>query len=159
MAIRPLALGVMLCAYALSPQAMFAAERIYCAASDAVIDLSLEIGFDKRDPERLYHLRGLAGLKGEEGKSAAQRFQLNSDMVRQYWIDDKDLRFSLRDPQPTRRPALGFSLVIRTERKSPATLRFEGSYRVDVVRYEATGPEAGETMVAHEAPLFCSIKR
>lgn len=159
MSIRPRLLALILSAYVLLPHAAVGAERMYCAASDAAVDLSLEIGFDKRDLERLNHFRGIAALKGQEPQSGTQRFELGSDMIRQYWIDNTQLRFSLRNTVPNRRPAVGLSIVVRTERKSLASLRFDGVYEAKLVRYTQAGTAAGETVLEQEAPIFCSIKR
>jgi len=156
---RMLAWGIVLLACPMSLLPASAAERIYCAASDDHIDLSLELGFDKRDPERLHHFRGIAALKGSAPQAGTQRFRLESEMIRQYWIDDKDLRLSLRNALPSRRPALGLSIVLQTERKSMGTLRFEGVYEAKLVRHTQSGTAAGETMMDETAPIFCAIKR
>ncbi len=159
MAKRPLTLALMLVSATVFAQAATAAERIYCAASDDIADMSIEIGFSKKDPERLQHFRGVAGLKGKSVDPGLARFEVSSDMIRQYWIDDTDLRFSLRNTLPNRRPAIGLSLIVLTERKSLASLRFEGTYTMKLVRYTEAGMANGETIVENTAPIFCSIKR
>ncbi len=81
-----------------------AIERIYCASSDPVLDMSLESGFSSKDQEKLVHFRGMAGLKDKAAPPGFRRFQIKSDMLRQYWIDDRDLRFSIHAFAPEDEP-------------------------------------------------------
>jgi hypothetical protein len=146
---------------ALCPWAMpaAAAERIYCAASDAVANISLESGFSRNDEERLNHFRGIAGVKGDAVPAEFRRFEINSDMLRQYWTDDRDLRFSLQLFSSPRTPAYRITLSILTSRKSNSAPRFEGSYRLAVQKLNPGSRIKGEILLDQEAPIFCAIKR
>jgi hypothetical protein len=145
---------------ALCPWAMpaNAAERIYCAASDAVVNVSLESGFSKKDEQQLIHFRGIAGVKGEAVPPDFRRFEINSDMLRQYWTDDHDLRFSLQAFSPPKSPVYRVTMSIVTSRKANSDPRFEGSYRLAVQKLMPGSRVDGETLLDHEAPLFCAVK-
>jgi hypothetical protein len=146
---------------ALCPWAMpaMAAERIYCAASDAVANISLESGFSRNDEQRLNHFRGIAGVKGEAVPAEFRRFEINSDMLRQYWTDDRDLRFSLQAFSSAKSPAYRVTLSIVTLREAKSDPRFEGSYRLAVQKLTPGSRVDGETLLDQEAPIFCAIKR
>lgn len=136
-----------------------AAERIYCASSDAVLDMSLESGFSKNDDQKLIHFRGVAGIKGKAAPAELRRFQMNSEMIRQYWVDQTDLRFSLQADFPNRQPQYRFSLSLLTTRKSSADPRFDGKYTMSLLRLQDQGATEGEAILDHSAPIFCAIKR
>ncbi|MDH4439269.1 MAG: hypothetical protein QE284_02690 [Rhizobium sp.] len=136
-----------------------AAERIYCAASDAVVNISLESGFSKKDEEQLIHFRGIAGVKGDAVPPEFRRFEINSDMLRQYWTDDRDLRFSLQAFSPPKAPVYRVTLSILTSRKANSEPRFEGSYRLAVQKLKSGSRVDGEILLDHDAPIFCAIKR
>jgi hypothetical protein len=136
-----------------------AAERIYCAASDAVANISLESGFSRNDEQRLNHFRGIAGVKADAIPPEFRRFEINSEMLRQYWTDDRDLRFSLQSFSPPRAPAYRITLSILTSRKSNSAPRFEGSYRLAVQKLNPGSRVEGEILLDQEASIFCAIKR
>lgn len=136
-----------------------AAERIYCAASDTVANISLESGFSRNDEQRLNHFRGIAGVKGDAIPPEFRRFEINSEMLRQYWTDDRDLRFSLQLFSSPRTPAYRITLSILTSRKSNSATRFEGSYRLAVQKLSPGSRVKGDILLDQEAPIFCAIKR
>ncbi|MGL3606012.1 hypothetical protein ACSV9I_05830 [Rhizobium sp. G187] len=142
-----------------SPVAVSAAERIYCAASDSMLDMSLESGFSKKDEQKLIHFRGVAGLKDKRAPAELRRFQMDSEMIRQYWTDDRDLRFSLQAVFPKREPVYRLTLSLLTTRKSADTLRFEGEYVMALTRLGATASAGAQAVLEYRAPIFCSIKR
>lgn len=142
-----------------SMQAATAAERIYCASSDAVVDMSLESGFSKKDDQKLIHFRGVAGIKGKMAPAELRRFQMNSEMIRQYWVDQTDLRFSLQADFPNRQPQYRLSISLLTARKSSGDLRFNGKYTMSLMRLQDQGATEGEAILDHSAPIFCAIKR
>ena len=136
-----------------------AAERIYCAASDAVVNISLESGFSKKDEQQLIHFRGIAGVKGEVVPPDFRRFEINSEMLRQYWTDDHDLRFSLQAYSPPKSAIYRVTLSILTSRKSISDPRYEGSFRLAVQKLTPGSRVDGDLLLDHEAPIFCAIKR
>jgi hypothetical protein len=134
-----------------------AAERIYCASSDPVVDLSLESGFSSKDQEKLVHFRGMAGVKDKSAPSGFRRFQINSEMLRQYWIDDRDLRFSIHAFAPEREPLYRVTMSMITDRGSAT--RFKGRYDLKVEKLKMGSTVGAETIIAHEGAIFCDIKR
>lgn len=136
-----------------------AAERIYCAASDTVANISLESGFSRNDEQRLNHFRGIAGVKGDAIPADFRRFEINSDMLRQYWTDDRDLRFSLQAYSPPKSPVYRVTLSILTSREDNSATRFEGSYRLAFQKLKPGSRVKGDILLDQEAPIFCAIKR
>lgn len=134
-----------------------AAERIYCASSDPVVDLSLESGFSSKDQEKLVHFRGMAGVKDKAVPTGFRRFQINSGMLRQYWIDDRDLRFSIQAFAPEREPLYRVTMSMITDRGSAT--RFKGRYDLKVEKLKMGSAVGAETLVAHTGDIFCDIKR
>ena len=149
-----LAALLLLCPMALSAEA---AERIYCVASDPVVDLSLESGFSSKDQEKLVHFRGMAGVKDKSAPTGLRRFQISSDMLRQYWIDDRDLRFSIHAFAPEREPLYRVTMSMITDRSSAT--RFKGQYDLKVEKLKMGSTVGAETIIAHEGAIFCDIKR
>ncbi|PLK71924.1 hypothetical protein C0V73_07445 [Rhizobium sp. TH135] len=136
-----------------------AIERIYCAASDTVIDMSLESGFSNKDQEKLVHFRGMAGVKDKAAPSGFRRFQITSEMLRQYWIDDRDLRFSIHAFAPQREPLYRVTMSMITDRSSDTEMRFKGRYAMKVEKLKMGGTAGAETIITHEGSIFCDVKR
>ncbi|ODS58936.1 MAG: hypothetical protein ABS40_01020 [Agrobacterium sp. SCN 61-19] len=136
-----------------------AIERIYCATSDSVIDMSLESGFSSKDQEKLVHFRGVAGVKDKAAPSGFRRFQIRSDMLRQYWIDDRDLRFSIHAFAPEGKPLYRVTISMLTDRNSDTAMRFKGRYDLKVEKLAAGGSASAETVIAHKGDIFCDVKR
>lgn len=136
-----------------------AIERIYCATSDAVIDMSLESGFSSKDQEKLVHFRGMAGVKDKAAPAGFKRFQINSEMLRQYWIDDRDLRFSIHAFQPPDQPVYRVTMAMRTDRSSDTAMQFKGRYDLRVEKLRTGSTVGSETVIEHEGQIFCDVKR
>jgi hypothetical protein len=136
-----------------------AIERIYCAASDTVVDMSLESGFSNKDQEKLVHFRGMAGVKDKAAPAGFRRFQINSDMLRQYWIDDRDLRFSIHAFAPADAPLYRVTMSMITDRSSDTAMRFKGRYDLKVEKLKMGSAVGAETLIAHEGTIFCDVKR
>ncbi len=136
-----------------------AIERIYCASSDPVVDMSLESGFSSKDQEKLVHFRGMAGVKDKAAPDSFRRFQIRSEMLRQYWIDDRDLRFSVHAFAPERDPLYRVTMSMITDRSSDTATRFKGRYALKVEKLKMGSIVGAETIIAHEGTIFCDVKR
>ncbi|UJW76192.1 hypothetical protein [Rhizobium sp. SL42] len=136
----------------------YAAGRIYCATSDAVLNMSLESGFSKKDPKKLVHFRGVAAVKGSGAPPDLGRFEINSDMLQQYWMDGREMRFQIRAFLPAKKPTAQIELSVLTQRRSDQEPSFKGSYALNVARLTGDTKAPRETIVSHEAPIFCTIK-
>ncbi len=136
-----------------------AAERIYCASSDKAVDMSLESGFSSRDQEKLVHFRGMAGVKDPAAPREFRRFQINSEMLRQYWIDGRDLRFSIQTFTPPSQPVYRVTMSMRTERSDATATRFNGDYELKVEKLKGGSTVGADVLVSHSAAIFCDIKR
>lgn len=136
-----------------------AIERIYCASSDPVVDMSLESGFSSKDQEKLVHFRGMAGVKDKAAPEGFRRFQITSEMLRQYWIDDRDLRFSIQSFTPSREPLYRVTMAMITDRSSDTAMRFKGRYDLKVERLKMGSTVGAETVITHQGSIFCDVKR
>lgn len=145
----------------LCPMALPAAaiERIYCASSDPVLDMSLESGFSSKDQEKLVHFRGMAGVKDKVAPSGFRRFQIRSEMLRQYWIDDRDLRFSIHAFAPEDKPLYRVTVSMLTGRNSDTAMRFKGHYDLKVEKLASGSGTRADTVIAHKGDIFCDVKR
>jgi hypothetical protein len=135
-----------------------AAERIYCASSDKTVDMSLESGFSSKDQEKLVHFRGMAGVKDAAAPREFRRFQINSEMLRQYWIDDSDLRFSIQTFTPPSQPVYRVTMSMRTARSSQTATRFDGRYELKVEKLKMGSTVGADILVSHTSAIFCDIK-
>lgn len=145
-----------LCPFVTSAEAI---ERIYCASSDPVVDMSLESGFSAKDQEKLVHFRGMAGVKDKSAPPGFRRFQIRSEMLRQYWIDDRDLRFSIHAFAPEREPLYRVTMSMITDRSSDTAMRFKGRYDLKVEKLKMGSIVGAETIITHEGSIFCDVKR
>lgn len=136
-----------------------AAERIYCASSDKTVDMSLESGFSSKDQEKLVHFRGMAGVKDAAAPREFRRFQINSDMLRQYWIDGRDLRFSIQTFTPASQPVYRVTMSMLTARNSDAATRFDGRYELKVEKLNMGSTVGADILVSHKAAIYCDIKQ
>jgi hypothetical protein len=136
-----------------------AIERIYCASSDPVVDMSLESGFSSKDQEKLVHFRGMAGVKDKAAPTGFRRFLITSDMLRQYWIDDRDLRFSIHAFAPEKQPLYRVTMSMITDRTSDTATRFKGRYDLKVEKLKLGSTVGAEAIISHEGVIFCDIKR
>jgi hypothetical protein len=136
-----------------------AIERIYCAASDTVIDMSLESGFSSKDEEKLVHFRGMAGVKDKAAPAGFKRFQINSEMLRQYWIDDRDLRFSIQAFTPKDAPVYRVTMSMITDRSSDTARQFKGRYALKVEKLKMGTTVGADTILDHDGSIFCDIRR
>lgn len=136
-----------------------ATERIYCASSDKIVDMSLESGFSSKDQEKLVHFRGMAGVKDAAAPREFRRFQINSDMLRQYWVDERDLRFSIQAFTPPSQPVYRVTMSMRTDRSSGTATRFNGRYELKVEKLKMGSTVGAEILISHTAAIFCDIKQ
>lgn len=139
--------------------AVQAAERIYCASSDKAVDMSLESGFSSKDQEKLVHFRGIAGVKEATTPPEFRRFQINSDMLRQYWIDDRNLRFSIQAFAPPGQPAYRVTMSMLTDRTSNTAMRFNGRYDLKIEKLNLGSTAGAKTVLTHQGVIFCDVKR
>ncbi len=136
-----------------------AIERIYCASSDPVVDMSLESGFSSKDQEKLVHFRGMAGVKDKATPAGFKRFQINSEMLRQYWIDERDLRFSIQAFAPSDAPLYRVTMSMRTDRSSDTAMQFKGRYDLKVEKLKMGSIVGADIILDHEGAIFCDVKR
>ena len=147
-------LGTML---GLSPA--HAAERFFCAASDAVADMSIDISFDGKEALKLSHFRGVVGMKSDDAPRETRKIEINSSVLTQYWMDGDELKFRVRILTPPKRPTSIVDIALDTERGGGDTDRFTGTYALSLSRIGATAGAGTQQVETHQAPVFCSIKR
>ncbi|TPP10035.1 hypothetical protein [Rhizobium glycinendophyticum] len=139
--------------------AFAAADRIYCAASDAAVNVTLETGFSNKDEQRLIHFRGMVAVMEKAVPPEFRRIELDSDMLRQYWTDGRDLRFSLHAFSPTKSPVYRVTISLVTNRKTDSDPRYDGNFRLAVQKLTSGSRVDGDSLFEHDVPIFCAIKR
>ena len=134
------------------------ATRIYCAAADDEVKMSIESAFAARDGKRLVHFRGITDIKSPEAPAAFRNLKLNSAMLKQAWMDGNDLRLQIYTDTRDAKPFKIFELSVVTKSTSRDPDRFNGRYRLTVSRVDKKKAAPRTVPVSHEAAIFCEIK-
>ena len=108
------------------------ATRIYCAAADDVVKMSIESAFAARDGKRLVHFRGITDIKSPEAPAAFRNLKLNSAMLKQAWMDGNDLRLQIYTDTRDADPFETFELSVVTKSTVKDPDRFSGRYMLTV---------------------------
>jgi len=135
-----------------------AAGRIYCAVDDAYIKMSLESGFDAAGGNKLIHFRGALTLKDSKVPGLIETMLLNSGMLRQRWMDGKDLRLLVYSETSGAGPFAALELTIETSATASDPNRFEGRYAVVIETAEKKTSTPRSTAMSREGNLVCEIK-
>lgn len=155
MALKVITAGVVILASAL-PAA--GAARIYCAASDPVVKISIESGFAARDGKRLIHFRGIADVLDDKSPAVFQNLKLNSTMLKQVWMDGKELRFQIYTDTREANLLETFELSVVTKASAGEPDHFTGRYQLTVGRAADNKNAPRDVLVSHEAAIFCDVK-
>ncbi len=134
------------------------ATRIYCAAADDVVKMSIESAFAARDGKRLVHFRGIAEIKSPETPAAFRNLKLNSAMLKQAWMDGNDLRLQIYTDTRDANPFETFELSVVTKSTAKDPDRFSGRYTLTVSSADKKKAAPRTVPVSHEAAIFCEIK-
>ncbi|MFN7012394.1 hypothetical protein [Rhizobium arsenicireducens] len=135
-----------------------AAARIYCAASDQAVKMSIESGFAARDGKRLVHFRGMADIVGDEVPAVFDNLKLTAAMLKQAWMDGDELRLQVYTDTRDARPFQTFELSITTKSVAKDRDRFDGRYVLTISNADKRKKAPHEVILSHEAPIFCEIK-
>lgn len=135
-----------------------ASGRIYCAVDDAYIKMSLESGFDAAGGNKLIHFRGVLTLKDSKVPGLVETMLLNSGMLRQRWMDGKDLRLLVYSETSGDGPFAALELTIETSATASDPDRFEGRYAVMIETAEKKSSTPRETAMSREGNLLCELK-
>lgn len=134
-----------------------AAQRIYCAADDANVRMSLESGFSSGAETDLTHFRGALTLKNANVPGLVQAIRLESSMLRKHHLDDRQLRLQVY-AEAAGDPFATLELTVDTAATAQDPSHFEGGYVVKV----RTGPKRTggklKTAFAREGRLLCELK-
>lgn len=134
------------------------ATRIYCAAADDVVKMSIESAFAARDGKRLVHFRGITDIKSPEAPAAFRNLKLNSAMLKQAWMDGNDLRLQIYTDTRDANPFETFELSVVTKSTAKDPDRFNGRYMLTVSSADKKKAAPRTVPVSHEAAIFCEIK-
>lgn len=155
MSVRAIIAAVLLTASAM-PAA--AAERIYCAASDPMVKMSIESAFAARDGKRLVHFRGITDIKDDKTPQAFANLKLNSAMLKQAWMDGDELRLQIYTDNRDARPFQTFEMSIVTRSTANNPDRFAGRYVLTVESAHGKTKAPRDMVLSHEAAISCEIK-
>ncbi|MBW8282829.1 MAG: hypothetical protein K0M55_04445 [Rhizobium sp.] len=155
MSVRAIIAAVLVTASAMPATA---AARIYCAASDPMVKMSIESAFAARDGKRLVHFRGITDIKDDKAPEAFANLKLNSAMLKQAWMDGDELRLQIYTDTRDVRPFQTFemSIVTRSSAKDPD--RFAGRYVLTVESGQGKRKAPRDMVLSHEAAISCEIK-
>ncbi|MFN7009356.1 MAG: hypothetical protein ACK4PN_04940 [Allorhizobium sp.] len=134
------------------------ATRIYCAAADAVVKMSIESAFAARDGKRLVHFRGIADIMDDKSPAAFRNLKFNSSMLKQVWMDGNELRLQIYTDTRDARPFETFELSVVTKSSAGEPDHFTGRYQLTVSRAATKQKAPRDIPVSHEAAIFCDVK-
>lgn len=106
-----------------------AANRFYCAADDANIKLSLDVGFSDDPGQKLDHFRGALISKSAEVPAGFKALMLDSGQLTQTWSHDGDLRLAIAALGASGDAAKSFDLVVMAKGGNEAA-PMSGSYEL-----------------------------
>ena len=156
MSVRTIIAAVLLTANAMPAAA--GGDRIYCAASDPMVKMSIESGFAARDGKRLVHFRGVTDIKNDKAPQAFASLKLNSAMLKQAWMDGDELRMQIYTDNRDARPFQTFEMSIVTHSTAKDPDRFAGHYVLTVESAHGTTKAPRDMVLSHEAAISCEIK-
>jgi hypothetical protein len=128
----------------------FSAGRYYCAADDASIKLSLDIGFEPAVAHKLNHFRGALIAKAANVPAGFKTLMLDSSQLVHNWVYDGDLRLEVFARGEDQDAGKNFDLIIMSSGKDDGA-SMPGSY---VLTFNV----ADTTPVELKGHLTCSVK-
>ena len=155
MSVRAIIAAVLVTASAMPATA---AARIYCAASDPMVKMSIESAFAARDGKRLVHFRGITNIKDDKAPEAFANLKLNSAMLKQAWMDGEELRLQIYTDNRDARPFQTFEMSIVTHSSAKDPDRFTGRYVLTVESAQGKRKAPRDMFLSHEAAISCEIK-
>src|ERR1700712_3691335 len=90
----------------------FSASRYYCAADDAGIKLSLDVGFETAGARKLNHFRGVVIAKAANMPAGFKTLMLDSSQLVHHWVYDGDLRLEVFGRGEDQDAGKSFDLVL-----------------------------------------------
>jgi hypothetical protein len=128
----------------------YAASRYYCAADDASIKLSLDVGFEPAGARKLNHFRGALITKAANVPAGFKTLMLDSSQLVHHWVYDGDLRLEVFARGEDQDAGKSFDLIIMSSGKDD-NAPMPGSY---ALTFNAADP----TPVELKGHLTCSVK-
>jgi hypothetical protein len=128
----------------------FSTGRYYCAADDAAIRLSLDVGFETAGARKLNHFRGALVAKATSVPAGFRTLMLDSSQLVHHWVYDGDLRLEVFARGEEQDAGRSFDLVVISSGKDDST-PMPGSYAL-------TFSAADAAPVELRGRLTCSAK-
>ncbi|MGR6466663.1 hypothetical protein [Rhizobium sp. PAMB 3182] len=131
----------------------FADDRFNCANDDKDLRLSLDVGFSEEPGQGLIHLRGAATFT-VNAPDEIRTIRLESNLLKQYWFDGKDLRLRFVQESYSDSP---FYIVDFTVAVSKTLgQRMAGSYDVIIRKTTEKRMKRYSTIFERSDKLLCS---
>lgn len=132
-----------------------AAERLYCAAADEVLRLSIESDISASDKGKLVNFRGVIGIKDEKVPPAFRHLRFDTPLLAQQSMNNQELRLQVSSGLQDKKLLGSFELTILATptRKDE---RFEGSYDIRIL----TSPDKKtphDMVLSHGASVVCDL--
>ncbi|MCJ7996987.1 hypothetical protein J5N58_21200 [Rhizobium cremeum] len=133
-----------------------AAGRLYCAADDKVVKLSIESDVSTADDRKLLNFRGVAGIRDEKVPAAFRHLRFDASMLSQQWTNNRELRLKILSGIQDRKLVGDVELTILTT-SSAEPGRFQGNYdlRIETARNKKA---PRETVLSHGASIVCETR-
>lgn len=134
---------------------LHAAERLYCAAADEVLKLSIESDISAGDKGKLVNFRGVVGIKDEKVPPAFRHLRFDTPVLVRQSMNNRELRLQLSSGLQDRKLFGSFELTILAKPTAKAE-RFEGSYDIRIL----TSPDKKtphDIVLSHGASVVCDL--
>lgn len=138
---------------------LHAAERLYCAAADEVLKLSIESDISPGDKSKLVNFRGVVGIKDEKVPPAFRHLRFDTPVLVRQSMNNRELRLQLSSGLQDRKLFGSFELTILAKPTTKADTkaeRFEGSYDIRIL----TSPDKKtprDIVLSHGASVVCDL--
>ncbi|PZU88584.1 MAG: hypothetical protein DI528_04875 [Shinella sp.] len=132
-----------------------AAERLYCAAADEVVKLSIESDISARDKDKLVNFRGVVGIRDEKVPPAFRHLRFDTPVLAEQSLNNQQLRLQVSSGLQDKKLLGRFELTIVTTATHKAE-RFKGSYDIRIL----TSPDnktPHDIVLSHGASVVCDL--
>ncbi|NGO63716.1 hypothetical protein G6N76_08505 [Rhizobium daejeonense] len=132
-----------------------AAERLYCAAADEVLRLSIESDISASDKGKLVNFRGVVGIKDEKVPPAFRHLRFDTPVLAQQSMNDQELRLQLSSDLQDKQLVGSFELTIfvTSTRKNE---RFQGDYDIRIST-STDNKTPRDIVLSHGASVVCDL--
>ncbi|ATN33211.1 hypothetical protein ACO34A_05270 [Rhizobium sp. ACO-34A] len=134
----------------------YAAERLYCAAADEVLKLSIESDISKRDKGKLVNFRGVVGIRDEKVPPAFRHLRFDTPVLAEQSLNNRQLRLQVSSGLQDKKLLGSFELTILTTPTQKAE-RFQGNYAIRI-SISPDNKTPRDVVLSHGASVVCYLR-